>query len=48
MKMGPGPHLKGLTLMNGAVLPEEFDYFHDVRSSHFSSQPASDSDPLGS
>ncbi|KAF8557449.1 peroxisomal acyl-CoA-dehydrogenase [Imleria badia] len=30
MKMGPGPHLKGLTLMNGAVLPEEFDYFHDL------------------
>ncbi|KAN0093234.1 Acyl-CoA dehydrogenase/oxidase, N-terminal and middle domain containing protein [Tylopilus felleus] len=30
MKMGPGPHLKGLTLMNGAVLPEEFDCFHDL------------------
>jgi alkylation response protein AidB-like acyl-CoA dehydrogenase len=30
MRMGPGPHLKGLTLMNGAVEPEEFDYFHEV------------------
>lgn len=35
MKMGPGPHLKGLTLMNGAVLPEEFDCFHDVFPSYF-------------
>ncbi|OAP62465.1 hypothetical protein AYL99_04668 [Fonsecaea erecta] len=30
MRMGPGPHLKGLTLMNGAVTPEEFDYFHEM------------------
>ncbi|KAI0925939.1 hypothetical protein AcV5_008532 [Taiwanofungus camphoratus] len=30
MRMGPGRHLKGLTLMNGAVTPEEFDYFHEL------------------
>ena len=30
MRMGPGPHLKGLTLMNGAIIPEEFDYFHEM------------------
>jgi len=30
MRLGPGPHLKGLTLMNGAVTPEEFDYFHEM------------------
>ncbi|KAH9919351.1 peroxisomal acyl-CoA-dehydrogenase [Amylocystis lapponica] len=29
MRMGPGPHLKGRTLMNGLVTPEEFDYFHE-------------------
>jgi hypothetical protein len=30
MRLGPGKHLKGLTLMNGLVKPEEFDYFHEV------------------
>lgn len=30
MRLGPGPHLKGLTLMNGIVKPEEFDYFHEL------------------
>lgn len=30
MRLGPGPHLKGLTLMNGLVKPEEFDYFHEM------------------
>jgi len=30
MRMGPGKHLKGLTLMNGLVTPEEFDYFHEM------------------
>ncbi|KAI0635680.1 acyl-CoA dehydrogenase [Trametes polyzona] len=30
MRMGPGKHLKGLTLMNGIVTPEEFDYFHEL------------------
>ncbi|KAI0661494.1 acyl-CoA dehydrogenase [Cubamyces menziesii] len=29
MRMGPGKHLKGLTLMGGIVSPEEFDYFHE-------------------
>jgi hypothetical protein len=28
--MGPGKHLKGLTLMGGIVKPEEFDYFHEA------------------
>src|ERR1700761_8669228 len=32
MRMGPGKHLKGLTLMGGLVKPEEFDYFHEVSS----------------
>ena len=31
MRMGPGKHLKGRTLMNGLVKPEEFDYFHEVK-----------------
>lgn len=30
MRLGPGPHLKGLTLMDGIVKPEVFDYFHEV------------------
>ena len=30
MRLGPGKHLKGRTLMNGLVKPEEFDYFHEV------------------
>jgi hypothetical protein len=27
MRLGPGNHLKGLTLLDGVVKPEEFDYF---------------------
>jgi hypothetical protein len=27
MRLGPGKHLKGLTLLDGVVKPEEFDYF---------------------
>ncbi|KAH7928235.1 acyl-CoA dehydrogenase NM domain-like protein [Leucogyrophana mollusca] len=30
MRMGPGKHLQGLTLMNGIVKPEQFDYFHEL------------------
>ncbi len=30
MRMGPGPHLQGRTLMDGSVTPEEFDYFHEM------------------
>ncbi|KAI0783556.1 peroxisomal acyl-CoA-dehydrogenase [Abortiporus biennis] len=30
MRLGPGKHLKGLTLMGGIVKPEEFDYFHEL------------------
>ncbi|KAG6857227.1 hypothetical protein H0H87_007646 [Tephrocybe sp. NHM501043] len=30
MRLGPGAHLKGRTLMNGTVHPEEFDYFHEL------------------
>lgn len=30
MRQGPGPHLKGRKLFNGAVEPEEFDYFHEM------------------
>ena len=31
MRLGPGKHLKGKTLLGGVVKPEEFDYFHEVR-----------------
>ncbi|KAF8320761.1 acyl-CoA dehydrogenase NM domain-like protein [Clavulina sp. PMI_390] len=30
MRVGPGKHLKGRKLVNGAVAPEEFDYFHEL------------------
>ena len=30
MRLGPGPHLKGLTLMGGIIEPEEFDHFHEL------------------
>jgi hypothetical protein len=30
MRLGPGKHLKGLTLMGGIVKPEEYNYFHEV------------------
>lgn len=30
MRLGPGNHLKGRTLMGGIVKPEEFDYFHEL------------------
>ncbi|TFK43097.1 peroxisomal acyl-CoA-dehydrogenase [Crucibulum laeve] len=29
MRLGPGKHLEGRTLMGGIVKPEEFDYFHE-------------------
>jgi alkylation response protein AidB-like acyl-CoA dehydrogenase len=28
--MGPGKHLHGRKLLNGAVDPEEYDYFHEM------------------
>ncbi|KAJ7593030.1 peroxisomal acyl-CoA-dehydrogenase [Mycena floridula] len=30
MRLGPGKHLQGRTLMNGLVKPEQFDYFHEL------------------
>ena len=36
MRLGPGKHLKGRTLMGGVVTPEEFDYFHEVSTSRLS------------
>ncbi|KAI0179245.1 acyl-CoA dehydrogenase NM domain-like protein [Hypoxylon sp. FL1284] len=30
MRLGPGKHLHGVELMDGAVRGEEFDYFHDL------------------
>ncbi|RYO92257.1 hypothetical protein DL766_001747 [Monosporascus sp. MC13-8B] len=30
MRMGPGKHLHGMNLLDGAVKGEEFDYFHDL------------------
>ncbi len=34
MRLGPGKHLKGRTLMGGIIKPEEFDYFHEVMLFH--------------
>jgi hypothetical protein len=39
MRLGPGKHLQGRTLMNGTVAPEEFDYFHEVQLSYLDAQP---------
>ncbi|KAI0028680.1 acyl-CoA dehydrogenase [Vararia minispora EC-137] len=30
MRLGPGKHLKGRTLLGGVVTPEEFDCFHEL------------------
>jgi len=30
MRLGPGKHLQGRTLMGGLVKPEQFDYFHEL------------------
>ncbi|EMD40545.1 hypothetical protein CERSUDRAFT_111144 [Gelatoporia subvermispora B] len=30
MRLGPGKHLHGRTLMDGTVKPEEFNYFHEL------------------
>ncbi|TRM68485.1 acyl-CoA dehydrogenase/oxidase [Schizophyllum amplum] len=30
MRLGPGKHLKGRTLLGGVLKPEEFDYFHEL------------------
>ncbi|CDO74186.1 hypothetical protein BN946_scf185043.g238 [Trametes cinnabarina] len=30
MRIGPGKHLKGRTLMGGIITPEEFDHFHEL------------------
>jgi len=30
MRLGPGKHLKGRTLLDDAVKPEEFDYFYEL------------------
>lgn len=38
MRLGPGKHLKGRTLMGGIVKSEEFDYFHEVMSCSYRTQ----------
>ncbi|KAF7316998.1 Acyl-CoA dehydrogenase [Mycena chlorophos] len=42
MRLGPGPHLKGRTLLGGIVKPEEFTYFYEMilaqESTRFSSR----------
>lgn len=30
MRLGPGKHLSGRTLLNGSVKPEEYNYFHEM------------------
>lgn len=39
MRMGPGKHLHGVNLLDGAVKGEEFDYFHDLIVSQEMSRP---------
>jgi hypothetical protein len=39
MRLGPGKHLKGRTLLGGIVKPEEFDYFHEVSTRSFLKRP---------
>ncbi|KAG8731348.1 hypothetical protein FRC11_004442, partial [Ceratobasidium sp. 423] len=41
MRLGPGKHLKGRILMEGAVKPEEFDYFHEAGHSISCAAPSS-------
>jgi hypothetical protein len=33
MRLGPGKHLNGRTLLGGVVTPEQFDHFHEVSCS---------------
>ncbi|OTB08968.1 hypothetical protein M426DRAFT_316259 [Hypoxylon sp. CI-4A] len=33
MRLGPGKHLHGVNLLDGAIKGEEFDYFHDLITS---------------
>ena len=30
MRLGPGKHIQGRSLMGGVITPEEFDHFHEV------------------
>jgi len=30
MRLGPGKHLRGRTLLRGIINPEDFDYFYEV------------------
>ncbi|KAH9049217.1 acyl-CoA dehydrogenase [Lactarius deliciosus] len=30
MRLGPGKHLKGKTLLGGVITPEEYDHFHEL------------------
>lgn len=39
MRLGPGKHLHGVNLLDGAVKGEEFDYFHDLIMSQEMSRP---------
>jgi hypothetical protein len=31
MRLGPGKHLQGRTLLGGVIKTEEYDHFHEVR-----------------
>lgn len=35
MRIGPGKHLQGRSLMGGVISPEEYDHFHEVLFSFF-------------
>ena len=37
MRLGPGKHLKGKSLLDGVIKPEEFDHFHEVSVSTLTS-----------
>ena len=34
MRLGPGKHLQGRTLLGGVIRTEEYDHFHEVRELH--------------
>jgi alkylation response protein AidB-like acyl-CoA dehydrogenase/predicted heme/steroid binding protein len=39
MRLGPGPHLKGRTLMGGIVAPDEYDYLYELIMSQEMARP---------
>jgi hypothetical protein len=38
MRLGPGKHLQGRTLLGGVIGAEEYDHFHEVRSTSWTAR----------